>query len=423
MIIDPLILTRGVHFAATMLAGGTVTFMTVVVPAGLDAAPEYAPLRRRLTWLTWGALALCILSGAAWLALVASDILGASLSEVCLHGGLWSVAGDTRFGEIAGARLVLALALGLHLRGRRARWLRLAVAGALAGLIALTGHAGATPGAAGALHLASDVAHLLAAAAWLGALPALVMLLGWSGTNPNPAKDRFAVAVAGRFSRLGMICVAALAVSGLINSWALMGGPWDLVNTAYGRLVALKIILFAAIVAIATVNKYHLSVRLPAPAAMRSLARNAFAEIALGLGVLFLAGALGTLSPSGHLHISSAEIPPDAAFVHIHSEQAMADLTIDPGYAGKTTATIRLLRDDFTPFAAKAVRLALDPENAGTRNIERAAILLPDGTWLIRELNIPFAGVWTARVIIDAGAEPIVLDAQIAITQCSNECR
>ncbi len=161
MIIDPLVLTRGLHFAATVVASGTVAFTVLIVPR--DAMPGYAPLRRHLLWLTWGALALCILSGAIWLALVASDILGAPLSKVCLHGGLWSVAGDTRFGEIACARIVLAVALGLLLLWQRARWLRLAVAGALAGLITLTGHAGATPGAAGNLHLASDIIHLLAA--------------------------------------------------------------------------------------------------------------------------------------------------------------------------------------------------------------------------------------------------------------------
>jgi putative copper resistance protein D len=422
MIVDPLVLTRGLHFAATVLASGTVVFMSMVVPASFDAAPEYTPLRRRLMWLVWAALALCILSGAAWLALVASDILRATLAEVCLHGGLWLVAGNTRFGEIACARLVLALALGLLLLWRQARWLRLAVAGALAGAIALTGHAGATPGAAGNLHLASDIVHLLAAAAWLGALPALSMLLRRSGANRGPATDRLAIAATGRFSRLGMVCVAAIAASGLINSWALLGRPGDLLNTAYGRLLLLKIGLFAAMIAIATVNKYYLTVRLPAASAMHKLARNAVAEILLGIGVLFLAGALGTLSPSGHVHISSAEIPPDAAFVHIHSEQAMADLSIDPGHNGKTSATIRLSREDFTPFTAKSVRLALDPGNAGLPTVERTAVFAADGTWVITELNIPAAGIWTARVIIDAGAEPIVLDAPIVITQCSNEC-
>ena len=191
-------------------------------------------MRRRLTWLTWGALALCILSGAAWLALVASDILGAPLSEVCLHGGLWSVAGDTRFGEIACARLVLALALGLLLLWQPMRWLRLAVAGTLAGLIALTGHAGATPGAAGNLHLVSDVVHLLAAAAWLGALPALVMLLAWTGANPDPAKDRFAIAATGRFSRLGHDLRGRARRQRPDQQLGALGGPWDLINTPMG---------------------------------------------------------------------------------------------------------------------------------------------------------------------------------------------
>jgi copper resistance protein D len=421
VVIDPLVLTRGVHFAATVVASGTVAFMVLVVPR--DTLPEYAPVRRHLLWLTWGALAICILSGAVWLMQVASDILGAPLSEVWLHGGLWSVAGDTRFGEVACARLVLAVALGLLLLWQRARWLRLAVAGALAGLIALTGHAGATPGPAGNLHLASDIVHLLAAAAWLGALPALVMLLGWSSANPGPDTGRLAVAATGRFSRLGVVCVAALAASGLVNSWALTGGPSDLINTAYGRLLGFKIVLFAAMLAIATVNKYYFTVRLPAATALRALARNALAEIALGLAALFLAGALGTMLPSGHMHISSAGIPPDAAYVHIHSEQAMADLTIDPGFAGKSTATIRLSREDFTPFSATAVRLALDPGNAGGPAVGRAAEFTADGTWVITELNIPAAGIWTARIIIDAGAGPIVLDAPIVITQCSNECR
>lgn len=422
MLFDPLILTRGVHFAATVLAGGTVAFMTLVVPRDLAAAPAYATLRRRLMWLAWGALALCVLSGAAWLALVASNILGVALSEIWRNGGLQSVVADTRFGEIACLRLVLALALGLLLMWPAAPWLRLAVAGALAGLIAVTGHAGATPGAAGNLHLASDIVHLVAAMAWLGALPALVMLLAWSRTASGPATDRIANAATERFSRLGMLCVAALAVSGLINSWALLGGPSDLINTAYGRLLALKIGLFVAMVVIAAVNRYHLAVQLPAVNAMRALARNAMIETALGLALLFAAAALGTMPPSGHVHISSANIPPDAAFVHIHSEQAMADLTIDPGFAGKTTATIRLSREDFTPFIAKAVRLALDPGNVGQPTVERTAVFMPDGTWTVTELTIPSAGVWTARVIIDAGGPPIVLDAPIAITQCSNEC-
>jgi putative copper resistance protein D len=420
VLVDPLIAARGVHFAATVLASGTVVFIPLVMPHDIAATADHAALRRRLIGLAWGALVLCILSGAAWLALVASDILGAPLTEVCLHGGVWRVAGETRFGAVACARLIVAVTLGLLLLRPSARWLQLAAAVSLVSLIALTGHAGAGTGTAGDLHLVSDMIHLTAAGAWIGALPALAMLLLWS--RADAARSSLAVAATQRFSVLGIICVTALLVSGLINSWALLGSPGDLIATAYGRLLALKIGLFAAMVAIAAVNRYHLTVRLPEQAAMRALARNIWAETVLGLTIFFIVGALGTLPPPGHLHVSSAAIPPDAAFVHIHSEQAMADLTINPGHAGKTTATIRLSREDSAPVTAKSVRLALDPSNDGLATIERTALFTADGTWVIADLNIPASGIWTARVIIDLGAGPIVLDAPIVITQCSNEC-
>ena len=68
-----------------------------------------------------------------------------------------------------------------------------------------------------------------------------------------------------RFSRLGVFSVGILLASGLINSWNLLNGPRDLMATDYGRLVALKIVLFAAMVAIAAVNRFYLTPRLPKP--------------------------------------------------------------------------------------------------------------------------------------------------------------
>jgi hypothetical protein len=55
--------------------------------------------------------------------------------------------------------------------------------------------------------------------------------------------------------------------------------------------------------------------------------------------------------------------------------------------------------------------------------IERAATPQPDGSWRVENLDIPRAGVWTLRLDIDTGnGAPVVLDAPIVITQCSNEC-
>jgi putative copper resistance protein D len=415
---DPLIITRGVHMAATVLAAGTVTFLALMAqpafgPAKLPAG--FPGLRRQLTWLVWGALIVTILSGIAWLALLASDIYGASIIQVCLHGGIWPVLTHTRFGLVCSIRLALALLLAGLMFSPSLRLLQMVAGVTLLALIALIGHAGATPGTAGDIHLVSDMVHLLAAGAWVGALPALAMMLNMAHRRGDADWGAYAVSVTGRFSSIGVVCVGALLVSGIINSWNLLGGPRDLVTTDYGRLVLLKIILFAAMVGIAAANRFHFTPLLPSAAALKALRRNTLAETGLGLCVLLFVGALGTLSPSNHAHSTNAYVPPDAAFVHIHTNEAMAEVTLEPGRVGQANATIRVLRDDFSEFPAKDVQLALEASGSSAKFLRNAAHL-PDGTWQVNAVDLTQAGVWTVRVTItpEVGA-PIVLDAPIEV--------
>jgi putative copper resistance protein D len=185
---DPLTLVRSVHFAATVLAVGTVSFLVLVAePANTKVRADFVALRHQLNVLTWLALAVAILSGAAWLVLLASDILGAPLVDICLHGGAWPLMFETRFGLVWCVRLALALLLGLLILRPVTRNFQLAAAIALIASPALVGHAGATPGMAGNLHLVSDMVHLLAAGAWLGGLPAFALLLWRARRMAEPA--------------------------------------------------------------------------------------------------------------------------------------------------------------------------------------------------------------------------------------------
>jgi uncharacterized membrane protein len=310
----------------------------------------------------------------------------------------------------------LALLLGLLLPWPTTRWLQVTIAAAFLALPALVGHAGATPGLQGHLHLASDMLHLLAAGAWLGGLPAFAFLLWRARRSTGRGRDAFVVRVVDRFSRLGVFSVGILLASGLVNSWNLLNGPRDLIALDYGRLVALKITLFGAMVAIAAVNKFYLTPHLPKPAALRALQRNSLAEICLGLCVLTFVALLGTLPPAAHVHAASTGIPPDAAFVHIHTSEVMADVTIEPGRAGRTDVVIRVSREDFSNYPAKDVRLALDSPMAGAQTIERTAVEQPDGSWLVNDLTLAPSGIWTTRVIVQpAGGDAIVLDAPVVI--------
>jgi putative copper resistance protein D len=422
---DPLIYVRAVHFAATILAAGGVFFQVLVAaPAFAAMADDPAParLRRQWSWLIGLSLAVAVVSAALWLVLLAAEIDGASVVDAWRDGSVWTVATAIRFGQITWMRFALAVALALSLprsvaAGGRRRFVAAALATGLLIAPALTGHAGAAPGVAGQFQLAADALHLLAAGAWVGGLLPLAMLLAAACRSKDPSWTAVVSTAVRRFSLLGIASVAALLASGLVNTWYDVGGFAALVDTAYGRLVVLKLGLFAAMVAIAAVNKFRLTPRLAAASAVRGLQRNSLIEAALGFAAVAAVGALGAMAPASHAHQHPAgAIPADAAFVHIHSTQGMADVTITPGHIGQARATIRLWNDDFAPLAAREVTLTLTAPTPGSKPVMRLASPAPDGAWQVDGIALEAPGNWTVAVGITLRpAGRLVLDAPIVI--------
>jgi putative copper resistance protein D len=179
------------------------------------------------------------------------------------------------------------------------RPLALAAAVCLVASIAWTGHAGSTPFQLGYLHLASDALHLAAASAWIGGLVPLALLLDTAWRR----KGCSSLDVVRRFSTLGIACVAALILSGGINTWILVGSFRGLIVTGYGQLLMLKLAAFAAMLALAAFNRLSLTPRLalPSKGALAGLARNTWIEIILGYSIFAMVGVLGTLHPASHL--------------------------------------------------------------------------------------------------------------------------
>ncbi len=399
---DALIVTRFVHIAATLLAAGTVWFAVL-------AAPLPPALEKRLRLMAWGALVVTVLSGAAWLVWLTADILGAPVSEVCLNGGAWTVLTDTRFGQVWMVRLAAALVLGLLIAVPDLRGAKTITAALLAGLPAFTGHAGALPSAPGVGAIAVDAVHLLAAAAWLGALPAFALTL--AGGQDQAA---LVVRVTRRFARNALLCVVALMATGLINGWHLLAGPSDLVTTAYGRLLSAKLALFAAMLALAAVNRFHLTQRLPA--ARHALTRTTIAETVVGLAILAIIAVLGMTPPADHLHTTKRSIPPDAAFVHIHGTDAMAEVTVDPGRVGTVEITVRVMREEMTDFHARDVQIVFEPPKDSARSTSvHVALRQSEGVWRA-SAALAEGGIWIVRVTITFNAgSAIALDAPINI--------
>jgi copper resistance protein D len=309
---DPLIITRAIHFAATAITTGTLVFQALVAEPALHSGEAVATaVRRQILRVAWVGLAVAAASGAIWILLEAAAMSGLPFSEAITGDVLSTVVNETQFGLVFEIRVVLAIILAACLAYDRlapARWLALASALGLVAAIAWTGHAGSTVGEMGPLHLAGDVLHLIASAAWIGSLVPIALLLAATQRYRNESWARLARDATQRFSTLGIASVATVLGSGIVNAWILVGSVNGLIATQYGRLLMLKIALFAAMVAFATVNRLWWTPQLASPlgsaaqlGALRRLTRNSVIEIALALMIFAIVGLLGTLHPAIHL--------------------------------------------------------------------------------------------------------------------------
>jgi mono/diheme cytochrome c family protein/uncharacterized membrane protein len=179
-----------------------------------------------------------------------------------------------------------------------------AIAACLVGSLAWAGHAVGTPGMEGTIHLAADIFHLLAVAAWVGALVPLALLLLAAGGESDATSLAVAQVAVRRFSTFGIAVVATILVTGIVNTWYLAGNVPALVGTDYGRLLLVKVALFLVMLSIAAVNRLWLMPRLlrgqSARDAMRQLGRNSAIEAMVGAVILVFVAVIGTLPPGLH---------------------------------------------------------------------------------------------------------------------------
>ena len=299
---------RSVHYASTLLVFGELVFLLVVAtpPGGAASSGGGYGFGRRLLDVARWSLFASIASGLAWFAVAASVMSGLPLGDALDGRTMSRVLADTEFGRVFALRFAFAMALGglLAAFGRTPRprtqsgiaLVMLALAAAYVAALAWAGHAAAGAATEGGAEILADVAHVLAAGAWLGSLPGYVFLL----RRTQAAAE--ALAATRRFSTLGAVCVALLAASGTANAWFLVGDLPALVGTLYGRLLLSKLALFAVMLALAVANRWYLSRRLAEGDASAAplIRRNANAEILVGLVIVVIVGVLGVTPPAIH---------------------------------------------------------------------------------------------------------------------------
>jgi putative copper export protein len=276
---------RGLHMAGSFALLGTCGVMAFLVPA---RAPE--GLSRSLKVLAWGSFLLLLLTGAVWFVLETVDMAGArDIADV--WAALPVVATSTRFGELLIGRCVAAALAVLLLQCGFVKPAAI-VAGLAVVAEAWLDHGGAMTGPVGDVLLVSAICHLACGGAWLGALPGLRMVL-----KRLPMTE--AAHVARQFSPVGMVCVAGLTGSAVLQFIFLIGSPRGLFNNNYGLVALFKIALLVALVGLAAANRYRMTPAILAgdENARRRILRSVGAEIALGLLALLAAGFLLQMTP------------------------------------------------------------------------------------------------------------------------------
>jgi putative copper resistance protein D len=303
---DQLIWARAIHFGASMMLCGGLIFLVFIAEPCLRIADDLRMAQRvraRLAAINWASFAVAVLSGIAWPILLAERMSEEPLAQVLADGTIQTVLSNTDFGQVWMIRLTMSVALAALLAWPKEA-AALLVASALTGSLAWAGHAAASPGALGIIHLIADVLHLIAAAAWFGALIPLALLLTSLRRAETPAAVKAAREALSRFSPLGIVSVGTLVATGAVNTFMLAGSIPALTATDYGQLLGVKVAAFLVMLSFGAVNRLWLSPRVvPAveatdrAAALRAIERNSLIEAVLGTAIVLIVGLLGTLPP------------------------------------------------------------------------------------------------------------------------------
>jgi putative copper export protein len=290
---------RGIYLAASLLGFGILLFW-ILVATPLLANVETTP--RPLAKWTWkvfrGSIILAAIAAVVWLLaqaayLAEADTLAAGAAAV------WPVLIGTHFGHVLALRLGLLILAMICLgdgRKRTRQVLAMVATGLAIVLQGWTAHAAAAEGSARVILLGAETLHLLAAGAWLGSLLALFL---FARALPPDQGARALL----KFSPLGMLCVFILAVTAFVQGRLLIGGVSELIRTDYGRVATLKLMLFLAMLLLATINRFHHTRVLSGShqvGSRRRLQLSIGIETGLGLVVILAAAVLADMQPVVH---------------------------------------------------------------------------------------------------------------------------
>jgi len=300
-------LAIGVRFAL-YLTLATLFGLAALSLYGLRDGGRHDTLALRPWLVTSSGLALMF--SVAWLVLTAAGLAGTPvwpIDRAAVEALLAQSAGGTAW-QVRMVALAVAAAAAIRASDRFGL-ASVASCGALAlAILAWTGHGAMDDGAIGWFHFAADIAHLLAAGVWVGALLGLILLVSRPASRVDAAHLGAAHRALHEFTTVGTIVVATLVATGVANIWLLVGigNLTTLGATLYGQILFAKLALFAAMLGLAALNRFRLTPAFESSiaaadhrAALAALRFSLVIEMTAVITILALVAWLGTLAPPG----------------------------------------------------------------------------------------------------------------------------
>lgn len=307
------VLGRALSLLGPILLVGLVA-VRITVARGIAS-----PSASAMWWWAW------VLGVALWavgLALVVVEMAGAFRTDpfggfpTAADPGIRELLVDTRWGNAVVVQVVALVAAYVAERvARRAApepWSRTPALWALAAppaiaLLALSWSGHASTGGDAAVGIVVDGAHNIATGAWVGGLLGLFVLVLLPGRALADKKRISVVApVVVRFSALAIGAVTVLVVTGVYRALAELNALSDLVDTGYGRALAVKLAVFALLLAVGAYNRFvahprleraHLGLTDDDQGAARRLLATVQLELILAVALIAVVGVLISLPP------------------------------------------------------------------------------------------------------------------------------
>ena len=355
-------------------------------------------------------------------------LLGFGLGRTLYYGlNLWVIAAAIIFLGSALSALLLGGSQTWHRAFPQRTWATLLTAAALF-TFAASSHAAAASGSGWAV--AADFVHLVAAAVWAGGLIFLALLLlqlHRRGTLPDPGSM---VLLLTRYSLSAQIAVFILALTGLFGSFVQLPDAPSLFTTTYGRVLILKLMIVAAILALAYFNNRAVKRARDTVASASELSRftrRVAAEAGMS-ALLFISVAVLVQTPTPNLPPQAAPAAPSRPFNEMAYDGDLAvHLQITPNQVGRNRYWVHLSHPDSSDIGeVQLVRLFFSHESGemGQARLDLAALgedaFAAEGAFLNRD------GRWNLSVYVrrrgmnDALAEIAVpVPSAAAVQQCS----